>query len=192
MHGRLYPIESDWCEWRQDPPLACALFVQVARSDNGRVVLVGLRIDGAPTADLLRSIPVGRIEAAANAQLTLAEAGSAARGKDMPEPAVRVRTRTPAPAAGYGWETTDPRRALDRPPAAAAPDHNGAEVTRRGRPDDFYQEIAHAYLALAQTSTRPASDLAETRAVPVTTTHRWVKEARRRGFLPPGRPGTAG
>ena len=28
--------------------------------------------------------------------------------------------------------------------------------------------------------------------VPVTTAHRWVKEARRRGFLPPGRKGRRG
>ena len=37
-----------------------------------------------------------------------------------------------------------------------------------------------------------ASDLARTHGVPVTTAHRWVKEARRRGFLPPGSPGKAG
>jgi len=28
--------------------------------------------------------------------------------------------------------------------------------------------------------------------VPVTTAHRWVKEARRRGFLPPGQKGRRG
>ena len=195
MQGRLYPTEADWCEWRQEPPLPCTLFVQVARSDNGRVVLVGLRLDGTPTAEVLRSIPVGRIEAAANAQLTVAET-VAANGNGVPEPPVRVRTRVPAPATagGYGWETTDPVRAVARPVPGrgSGAGDPGTDTGRRGRPDDFYREVARAYLDLAQTSTRPASELAETRRVPVTTTHRWIKEARRRGFLPPGRPGTAG
>ncbi len=39
---------------------------------------------------------------------------------------------------------------------------------------------------------RPAVELAEVNGVPVTTAHRWVKEARRRGFLPPGRKGRRG
>jgi hypothetical protein len=56
----------------------------------------------------------------------------------------------------------------------------------------FYRDVARAYLDLAQSSTRPATELATTHAVPVTTAHRWIKEARRRGFLPPGRPGKAG
>jgi transposase-like protein len=36
------------------------------------------------------------------------------------------------------------------------------------------------------------ADLARDNAVPVTTAQRWVKEARRRGMLAPGRPGKAG
>jgi len=36
------------------------------------------------------------------------------------------------------------------------------------------------------------ANLAEANGVPVSTVHRWVKEARRRGFLPPGRPGRSG
>lgn len=52
--------------------------------------------------------------------------------------------------------------------------------------------MAAVYRRLAATSPRPVADLARDNAVPVTTAQRWVKEARRRGMLAPGRPGKAG
>jgi hypothetical protein len=177
VRGRLYPVEADWCEWRQEPPLPGAVFVRLLRGPGGRLVLGGLRIDGPPTAELLRAIPVGRIEAAANAQLAVVDDVSSEA-----EP-VTLSRRTSHPADDItGWETSDPTAAVSRPAPGAA----------RGRPDDFYRDIARAYAELAQSSPRPASVLAEENGVPVTTAHRWVKEARRRGFLPAGRPGKAG
>lgn len=223
VRGRLFPVGDDWYEWRQEPPLPACVLVQIANSPGGRLVLAGLRIDGAPTAELLRAVPVGRIEAAANAQLTIVD--------DTIAPTEVERTaRYPTAlsrSADRGWETVELDKALTRPvtrpaPAgrSAAPDLSlttgsagGAAVKsgvlvrrfgrrglagrsdesgRRGRPDEFYREIADVYLDLAQASPRPASDLAESNGVPVTTAHRWIKEARRRGFLPPGRPGKAG
>jgi hypothetical protein len=188
VRGRLYPTDSDWCEWRQEPPLPGAVYVRVARAEGGRLVLAGLRIDGTPSAELLRAIPVGRIEAAANAQLAVVD-------DEVVAAVAHRRHGTQPPAADTGWETTDPARAVRRPrprsrgTVSAAP---RVVPAGRGRPDRFYRDIADAYLDLAQRSTRPASELAEAHGVPVTTAHRWVKEARRRGFLPPGRPGKAG
>jgi hypothetical protein len=95
----------------------------------------------------------------------------------------RQRGNPPRDASPLGWETTDLARAVPR--AAPTP-------ASRGRPDRFYREVAEVYLDYAQVSHRPAADLASTHQVPVTTAHRWVKEARRRGFLPPGRPGKTG
>jgi hypothetical protein len=187
MRGRLFPTEGDWCEWHQDPPLAGTVLVRVT-SDGGRLVLAGLRIEGMPTAELLRAIPVGRIEAAANAQLTIVD--------DVVVPAPQARWPNPRPHLGPsgdgGWETPDPNGAVTRPTrrGPAPPADNGG--AGRGRPDAFYRELARAYLQLAQDSTRPVAVLAESNGVPVTTAHRWIKEARRRGFLPPGRPGKAG
>ncbi|TMR93188.1 hypothetical protein [Nonomuraea basaltis] len=176
MRGRLFPVGKDWYEWRQEPPLSGTVLVRIAVAAGGRLVLTGLRIDGAPTAELLRSIPVGRIEAAANAQLTAVD--------DVITPVAASRRRqAELPSLnGEGWEMTTPDHALPRPPPAQ----------KRGRPDGFYREIADTYHELAQTSARPAAELAELRDIPITTAHRWVKEARRRGFLPPGRPGTSG
>jgi hypothetical protein len=60
------------------------------------------------------------------------------------------------------------------------------------KPPKFYEEVAWAYRELSAQGNRPAMELAEANGVPVTTVHRWVKEARRRGFLPPGRKGRRG
>jgi hypothetical protein len=237
VRGRLFPVDPDWCEWLQEPPLPGTVLVRVVAGAGGRLVLAGLRIDARPTAELLRSIPVGRIEAAANAQLTIVD------NAVVPVvPVHRPRRRGRAdPRSGDGWETTDPHRALARPgpplpgglPRRAgetgaggktgatgaghetgarrsgggarldwsAADAAGVRVQlppaeigagQRGRPDSFYRDVAHAYRELAQSTARPAAELAEVGGVPVTTAHRWIKEARRRGFLPPGRPGRAG
>jgi hypothetical protein len=56
----------------------------------------------------------------------------------------------------------------------------------------FYKRVADVYRELVGWTNRPAVELAEANGVPVTTAHRWVKEARRRGFLPPGQKGRRG
>ena len=182
MRGRLFPVAEDWYEWRQEPELAGVVLVRISLAPGGRLVLSGLRIDGAPTAELLRAIPVGRIEAAANAQLSVID------DRIVTAAPVHAHARpliAPDGRSELGWETTDPARAGARP--------DPPDLARlRGRPDVFYQQVADVYLDLAQASHRPASDLAERHGVPVSTAHRWVKEARRRGFLPPGHPGKAG
>jgi transposase-like protein len=166
------------------------VLVQVTAVADGRLVLTGLRVDGQPTAQLLRAIPVGRIEAAANAQLTVVD--------DAVVPTVLTRRRSPAArepqASERGWDTISPAHARARPgaPAAALERALAQDGTRRRHPDAFYQQVAAAYLSLAQASSRPAAELAEASGVPASTAHRWIKEARHRGFLPPGRPGKAG
>jgi hypothetical protein len=59
-------------------------------------------------------------------------------------------------------------------------------------PDSFYQAVADAYSFLVMVSPRPSVVLADENGVPVTTTRRWVKEARRRGLLAPGQQGRRG
>jgi hypothetical protein len=63
---------------------------------------------------------------------------------------------------------------------------------QRVKDDSFYQRIAEIYGQVAVASKRPAKDLAETWKVPITTVHRWVREARRRGHLLPAEQGRRG
>jgi hypothetical protein len=60
------------------------------------------------------------------------------------------------------------------------------------KPASFYRQVAAVYTGLAAHSRRPVVELAEANAVPWSTAQRWVKEARRRGFLPPGQKGRRG
>lgn len=64
-----------------------------------------------------------------------------------------------------------------------------------GRPDGsdtFYVRFAKAYASAAVESSKPAMALAAENDVPVETVRRWIKEARRRGHLPPATKGKAG
>jgi hypothetical protein len=64
--------------------------------------------------------------------------------------------------------------------------------TTNPKPPSFYKQVAAVYTRLAAQSHRPVVELAEANAVPWSTAQRWVKEARRRGFLPPGQKGRRG
>lgn len=159
MDPQLLPAGGEWFEWRDGSPGRRGtpkVFVRVAEDADGRFRLQGLRIDGPVSAELLRSIPIGRVEAVANRQLH---------------------------AAG------PPRRR--RRPDARIPDSLRASAVR-GYPDPFYDAVASAYQQLIGTSAKPVAELAAANGVPVTTAQRWVREARRRGKLPPGRPGKSG
>jgi len=59
-------------------------------------------------------------------------------------------------------------------------------------PDEFYSRVAAAYSEYAPRTRAPAKEIAAEAKVPITTVHRWIREARRRGFLPPARKGKAG
>lgn len=59
-------------------------------------------------------------------------------------------------------------------------------------PATFYRSVADAYNATVPHSSRPARLMADQASVPVGTVHRWIAEARRRGYLPPARKGRAG
>lgn len=54
-------------------------------------------------------------------------------------------------------------------------------------PDGFSRRVAEAYRAAVVTTSKPAKVLADEAGVPVTTVHRWIREARQRGHLKPGR-----
>lgn len=59
--------------------------------------------------------------------------------------------------------------------------------------DDFLGDLARMYRWLVGTGRNaPATVIAEQTGAPVATVRRWVSMARKKGLLPPGRPGRAG
>jgi hypothetical protein len=141
------------------------VYVRFRPNDRGRMEPVELRLEADRPIDstMLRQLPLTVLEGHANRQPS------------------DVRDPTPDP----------------QPPAGArlSPGRSGAallKVPPGAKPDWFYERLAVAYSNLALRSNRPAVLLAERNQVPVTTVHRWVKEARRRGFLPPGQKGRRG
>lgn len=59
-------------------------------------------------------------------------------------------------------------------------------------PDEFSNRVAWYYRVFAASSPRPAKDIADHSHVPVATVRGWIREARLRGKLPPGKRGKAG
>lgn len=87
----------------------------------------------------------------------------------------KLRTRGPVRAPRK-------RRSRRKTPRANRPDGT----------DGFYRLVATTYNEYAEETRAPGREIADEFDVPITTAHRWVREARRRGFLPPGRKGAAG
>lgn len=120
------------------------------------------------TARDLRDVPLGRIEVWVN---ELAHQGLV----DVIKPKLSDAVQFDDPATGTPtW--------VDKLPPAG----------KRDKGDEFYRRVGEVYGKAAVASTRPAADLATVWEVPVTTIHRWIREARRRGFLPPAEPGRRG
>ena len=153
MGARLEPRDDEWFEWVDDDRLD--VFVRLGEATDGRLHVVALHVEGVLSAELLRLIPIGRIEALANALL---------------HPL----------SLDVGWRQV-----------ARLPDEL-LFADERHRPDAFYATVASTYRHLVSATHKPVVELADANDVPRTTAHRWVKEARRRGMLPPGRPGKSG
>lgn len=152
------------------------VLVQAAK-EGGRFSVTGLVILGRTVGSAtLRAIPIARIESILNHPDTAeqlkpsrAQPLTAALGPMLKRTALGGITRFHPP----------PERELLRRP-------DGSD------PDTFYELVAAAYNEAIRTTPKPAPILAEEAGVPVPTVHRWIAEARRRGFLPPARQGRAG
>lgn len=136
--------------------------VRISFAENaGRLEPVGLSFDGPATTDWLRSLPLGRIGAWING-------------------AGRSKLRAVLESGGELAVEAGQRFVKGRRPTLVLPVNEGG----RRRPDTFYRRVVelHSYLA-AEGSGRPAAEIAEANDVPVTTVHRWMKEARQRGLV---------
>jgi hypothetical protein len=181
--AHLRAADDGWHQWHDDVPEGdeppVTVRVRLGEGDDGRLHLVEMHVDGELSAEVLRSIPVGRIEAAANAQLH--PSASAPLGLDLAsafgDDALGDDDVFPSGAGSFADAVLPP----------ALRDSAGG-----GYRDEFYGAVAAIYRSLAASTPRPVAEMAGANDVPVTTAQRWVKEARRRGLLAPGRPGKAG
>ncbi|TDD35265.1 hypothetical protein E1287_14235 [Actinomadura sp. KC06] len=177
----MYFVDDGWVS--VEPPQGVeGLHVRVKLTESGRYKITDLFLHGGEIEpEQFRGISISRLEAQINAlsaadRATLdswAQGGTDhAADEELTLPALRKRTRH----AQRGRQRLMEK--LQRP--------TGQD------PDRFYKQVAAAYADQAAVTRSPAKALAEEAGVPVTTVHRWVREARRRGFLPAGEKGKAG
>ncbi|HEV2891417.1 MAG TPA: hypothetical protein VGX28_13675 [Frankiaceae bacterium] len=67
--ARFRTLGDGWYAWLDGTRDNVAVHVRFGRRADGRLHIDALKLEGTVSAEALRSIPVGRIEAAANAQL---------------------------------------------------------------------------------------------------------------------------
>lgn len=176
MGEKLSPGDGGFVSYSSD---AIDATVRVDQAEDGRLEIRELHLvleDEVLTTDMLRAVPLGKVEAWCNAEpLRSMILRTLATRVDAWEPPVKPRRKGGAMAPIPG--RSDP-----------------LEVPTGGRyPDSFYRSVAKQYERLVAAGNRsPAMQLASVNGVPVSTAHRWVKEARARGFLAPGRKGKAG
>jgi hypothetical protein len=174
--------KGGWASYRvDDQPTLSVRFQRTA--DGRRLAPVELYL--APgheiTARSLRELPLARLEIEVNT-LDPEIAEHFLHWLDTPIPGPREALAAAIPRTRERSPASLRKRALIVMPH----DHRGPH------PDEFYQGIARVYGRLAAETAKPAVVIAEANDVPLTTVHRWVKEARQRGHLPPTTKGRRG
>jgi hypothetical protein len=158
---------------------------------DGRWVVSGVYMHGPEiTAPDLQAVPVRHLEMVMN--LTGLDPNTLSvvnRFGGMGYPILEEPAEEPSLADLRAQATDAPQelnllQAVARRPWLTRPD--GSD------PDAFYEQVARAYREYAAQGHAPARDIANEAGVPVGTAHGWIREARRRGHLPPGRKGKAG
>jgi hypothetical protein len=135
---------------------------------------VELRLDN-PSQEVLRLIPLSRIEHAVNAS----ERADVGAGQIAFGLAIGHENRSPQDLRAH---FKNKRRKIVSPVKLERP-------TSRRLTADFYRDVARAYTAAVEAGRNPRKALAESSATPADTVARWIRETRRRGYLPPAEPG---
>jgi hypothetical protein len=166
------PGPAGWleCSWWRDGEEALHAWVNFRRAANGHLKAIAL-FCLEPTSAALRSLPLHRIEVAANAGGSISEQLAARLGE--PSPAIGSAEFH---EAFDGWVQPEPPLELKRPPG-------------RRLDDDWYAKVGTTYVAAKDQGLKPRTAIAELAGVSTDVAGRWIYEARKRGHLPPTRPG---
>lgn len=193
MHTLRYGADDGWVSVLPDQPDgADGVHVRVRRQGR-RLVITDLYLHGAEiTPEILRGISVSRLQAALTFSLVM---GKVLPADDLPADAVAppiVRELDPV----AGDDAPEPslaelRNRVQRDDRSKTETPQRPPLTRPDgiAPEQFYPRVAAAYSEYAPHTRAPAKEIAAEAKVPVTTAHRWIREARRRGFLPPAKKG---
>jgi hypothetical protein len=168
-----------WTRSRSGTTEGLRVFAQLlSPREGGPSEIVRLTVEGRNlTADKLRTIPLGHIEAAAKAN---------------PEFSPHIEGQPQHPISESFDEINRQANGYFLAKAYRHKPHEPLSRPDGSNPDAFYREVAEAYRDVVQDHRNVAVVLAEEANVPVGTVHRWIVEARRRGFLPAARVGRAG
>ncbi len=160
------------------------------RERDGRLMITELYLHAAEiTPEILRGLSVRRLEAELNAAPRLEPGQPYPMGAAVLADFLRSTTDETEPSLA-GLRGRAREQAQQAPPKE--PDRPRLTRPDGASPDEFYPRVAAAYSQHALLTTAPAKEMAAEAGVPITTVHRWIREARRRGFLKPARKGKAG
>jgi hypothetical protein len=169
------------------------LFVRCVERDDRLVPVELLTADeaGLRTA-AFRKLPLFRIEAWVN-QPETSEVICRRMSEPAPDPRAELEAQiTRRVVQGKVAGHIGLSGGLTVEPAGRPPDANLDVPLARPYGDEFYRQVTAVYERLAKTERNPSTLIAADNNVPVTTAHRWIREARRRGFLAPGKAGRPG
>jgi hypothetical protein len=152
------------------------VYLRWRRADDGAWKPQGTLYAPPLSPEKLRTIPLRRILAAAEASGTFRN--DLKRKLDEPAPEPGSSEFDEEFATGWAHDEPKPLPKLKRP---------------RGRrlPDDFYAAVADLYREAAARGLNPRTTVAEQAGTSTEVAGRWVREARKRGQLPPTAPGKA-
>jgi hypothetical protein len=153
------------------------------RGHIGHMVIMGRDL----SSDAVRNIPVGRLETLAN---TNPDFKPHIPGRDEDGEMLQAVRMLQIDANRQFLNKARRKAARDPEPPHAT--RQPLERPDRSNPDEFYSRVADAYREVVKDTSKPAVVLAKEADVPVGTVHRWILEARRRGFLPTARQGRVG
>lgn len=189
MRGEIHEIASGhggWARFRLDG-LPGDIFLRFRPDSTGRLRVVEMLAQTRKEpldAGHLRSLPLHKLEAAAN------DGGMKRAIEANLDVSVDPAKTLHGPGGGFGGDSDGALAApTSKPPKPRRLSTPKSDVY----PEAFFSRVADHYRWYVETgSRRPAAQIAEDADVAVTTVHRWIREARRRGHLPPGRQGASG
>lgn len=153
-------------------------YLRLQTDDGGRLTTYLSLMDGrSPVSTRVwREFPFAKIEQVLTGHPHMTASGSAPDAVDV--------LRTYFATRGENAEVA-PRQGCPEPPLLRRPGHR---IT-----DEFLRDLAATYRWLVSAgSSAPAIAIARQTGAPAATVHRWITNARKRGFLPTGRPGRVG